>query len=259
MQIRNEATREWLYAAKSMATTYGSFFYWLFREPFPSRQILQQFVRVLLEGAGTLALGAVIQGMMFAWLTGYYGRQYSFYSWVGALSNYALLSETTTLIAGMLFACRVGTAFTVEIGSMQMSGQLDALRLMAVEPVQHIVIPRVLSSVAALIILKAITDGVAVCSAMLFLNLWFSVSFPVYLQHAFQVLRPPILWTSYLRVAIMAFFVSVNACGIGYQFVGGAEDLGKSTTKSIVINFITVIVVDWLYGMVDLLTGWSTV
>jgi phospholipid/cholesterol/gamma-HCH transport system permease protein len=259
MRIRNEATREWLYAGKSAATTYASFFYWLFREPFPSRQTLQQFMRVLLEGFGTLLLGAVIQGMMFAWLAGYYGRQYSFYSWSGALSNYALLSETTTLIGGMLFACRVGTAFTVEIGSMQMTGQLDALRLMAVEPIQHIVIPRVLSSIVALVILKAITDGVAILSAMFFLNFWFAVSFPVYLQHAFQVLRSPILTTSYIRIAIMAFFVSLNATGIGFHFIGGAEELGKSTTKSIVINFVTVLVVDWVYGMVDLLTGWSTV
>ena len=58
----------------------------------------------------------------------------------------------------MMFAARIGTAFTVEIGSMQMSGQLDALRLMAVEPTQYIVIPRVLASILCLPVLKAVSD-----------------------------------------------------------------------------------------------------
>jgi len=256
---RNEATGEWLYAGRSVSRMYGNFFFWLFREPFPSRQLGQQIVRVMLEAFGVITIAAVVQGGIFAWLAGWYGRKFSVNYWGGAASVYMLLSSSTTMIGAMIFAARIGTAFTVEIGSMQMSGQLDALRLMAVEPVQYIVIPRVLASILCLVILKAFSDGVAIGTSILGAHWWFDISTPIYLQHVFEILRHPILTTSYVRSAIMAFFIAVNGCGLGFYFVGGAVELGRTTTKSIVINLIVVITVDSLYGVVDSLTGWSTI
>jgi len=141
---------------------------------------------------------------------------------------------------------------------MQMSGQLDALRLMAVEPVQHIVIPRVLSSIICLVVLNMISQGAAIIAAMVAVRWWFDVSFTIFLQHVFQILRYPILTNSYIRSAIMAFFISINACGLGFSFKGGAVELGRTTTKSIVLNFIFVICIDCLYGVMDQLTGWSS-
>jgi phospholipid/cholesterol/gamma-HCH transport system permease protein len=236
---------------------YGNFFFWLFREPFPSRQIGQQIIRVLLEAFGVMMITAIVEGGLFAWLGGWYGRKFSLIDWSGAASVYLLLTESTTMIGAMIFAARIGTAFTVEIGSMQMSGQLDALRLMAVEPVQYIVIPRVLASILSLVVLKALSDGVAILSAMVCERWWFDIAVPVFLLHVFQILAHPILTTSYVRSAILGFFIAVNGCGLGFYFTGGAVELGRITTKSIVINLLCVITVDSIYGVIDSLTGWS--
>ncbi len=254
----SEAVQEWRYAGVSTGRMYGSFFYWLFREPFPTRQLGQQIVRIMLEGFGIMMTAAVVQGGLFAWLAGWYGIKFSIVYWGGAASMFLILSSSTTLIGAMMFAARLGTAFTVEIGSMQMSGQLDALRLMAVEPTQHIVIPRVLGSILCLPILKALSDAVAIGSALLLSRWWFDISFPIFIQHAEAVLRSTILTTSYIRCMFHGFFISLNACGLGFYFTGGAIELGKTTTKSIVINLITVLVIDTLYSVADTLMGWST-
>jgi len=252
-----EAYQEWAYAGVSAGRMYGSFFYWLFREPFPVRQLGQQIVRVMLEGFGIMVVAAVVQGGLFAWLSGWYGIKFSIVYWGGAMSMFLMLASSTTLIGAMMFAARIGTGFTVEIGSMQMSGQLDALRLMAVEPTQHIVIPRVLASIICLPILKAFSDAVAIGSAMLLSRWWFDISFPIFLQHAQSVLKSTILTTSYIRCMFHGFFVAMNACALGFYFQGGAIELGKTTTKSIVINLITVLVVDTIYSVADTLMGWS--
>jgi phospholipid/cholesterol/gamma-HCH transport system permease protein len=251
------SSHEWRHAGKSAASMYGNFFFWLFREPFPSREVGQQIMRVMLEAFGVMMVTAVVEGGLFAWIGGWYGRKFSVISWAGAASSYLLLTESTTMIGAMIFAARIGTAFTVEIGSMQMSGQLDALRLMAVEPVQYIVIPRVLASILSLVVLKALSDGVAILAAMLASRWWFDIAYNIFLQHVFQILAHPILTTSYVRCAILAFFISLNGCGLGFYFIGGAIELGRTTTKSIVINLITVITVDSVYGVIDALTGWS--
>ena len=116
-----------------------------------------------------------------------------------------------------------------------------------------------LASVICLIFLNMLSQGVAILAAMLAVRWWFDVSFTIFLQHVFEILRHPILTTSYIRSALMAFFISVNACGLGFHFNGGAVELGRTTTKSIVLNFICVISIDCLYGVADQLTGWSAV
>jgi phospholipid/cholesterol/gamma-HCH transport system permease protein len=257
--VRSEGGREWVHAARSSGSMYGSFFFWLFREPFPYRQVGQQIVRVMLEAFGVMMVTAVVEGGLFAWIAGWDGTKFSVINYAGAAAVFLMLSESTTMIGAMIFAARIGTAFTVEIGSMQMSGQLDALRLMAVEPTQYIVIPRVLASILCLIVLKALSDGVAILSSLVCAKWWFGISFPIFLSHVFEILRHPILTTSYVRCALMAFFISVNGCGLGFYFQGGAVELGKTTTKSIVINLLVVIVIDTLYGVMDTLMGWSVV
>jgi phospholipid/cholesterol/gamma-HCH transport system permease protein len=256
---RSEAVQEWKHAGRSALSMYGSFFYWLFREPFPVRQLGQQFIRVMLEAFGVLMIAAIVEAGLFAWLAGWEGTKFSVVYWSGAAVVYLLLSESTTMVGAMIFAARIGTAFTVEIGSMEMSGQLDALRLMAVEPAQYIAIPRVLASILSLPILKALSDAVAIGATALFTHWWFGISFSIFMQHVFEILRHPILTTSYVRCAIMGFFIAINGCGLGFYFKGGAVELGRTTTKSIVINLIVVITVDSAYGVLDSLAGWSVV
>ena len=258
-RARSEDSQEWARAGKSIFSMYGNFFFWVFREPFPVSQLGHQIVRVILEAFGAIMITAVVQGGLFAWLGGWDGSRFSVVNWSGSIVVYLLLSESTTLMGSMIFAARIGTAFTVEIGSMQMSGQLDALRLMAVEPSQQIVIPRVLASILSLPILKALSDLVAIATAIACMSWWFGIAPSIFLQHVFEILRHPILTTSYVRCMIMAFFIAVNACGLGFYFQGGAVELGKTTTKSIVVNLIVVISVDSIFGVVDQITGWSVV
>ena len=98
----------------------------------------------------------------------------------------------------------------------------------------------------------------SILAAILLARLWFDISVPVFLQHALLVLRPTILTTSYIRCALHGFFISINACGLGFYFQGGAIELGRTTTKSIVINLVCVLVIDTVYGVMDSVFGWST-
>src|SRR5208337_3922784 len=101
-------------------------------------------------------------------------------------------------------------------------------------------------------------DVCAIAAAILLARWWFDISLAVFLQHALTVLRHTILTTSYIRCALHAFFVSVNACGLGFYFRGGAIELGRTTTKSVVINLIVVLVIDTLYGVLDSVFRWSS-
>jgi phospholipid/cholesterol/gamma-HCH transport system permease protein len=235
--------------ARSVFHTYLNFFYWVVRPPFPLREIFFQFIRTMLEAFVTIFVGSLVMGMFIAWIGGWYGSLYGALSYIGPAATFGIIHEFTIMLVGMLYACRIGTAFTVEIGSMAMSGQLDAQRMMAVEPVQYIIIPRVIASVISILFLLGIAHGVAIVSTMVFLRLWFNISPEVIFENAFVFLKSAVLNQSFIRIAIMGFFVSLNACALGYYFSGGAIELGRTATKSIVINFIVVLIIDLLTGM----------
>jgi phospholipid/cholesterol/gamma-HCH transport system permease protein len=245
----HEAKSEGTHLIKSIFHTYLNFFYWVIRPPFPFREITVQFVRTLIEAFITIFVGSVVMGMFIAWIGGWYGSLYGALSYIGPAATFGIIHEFTIMLVGMLYACRIGTAFTVEIGSMAMSGQLDAQRMMAVEPVQFIVIPRVIASIFTILFLLGISHGVAILSTMIFLQLWFGISSQVIFENAFIFLKSAVLNQSFIRVAIMGFFVALNSCAIGYHFSGGAIELGRAATKSIVINFIVVLVIDLVTGM----------
>ncbi len=196
---------------------------------------------------------------MFAWLAGWDGTKFSVVNWAGAASVYLLLSEATTLFGAMIFAARIGTAFTVEIGSMQMSGQLDALRLMAVEPTQYIVIPRVLASILCLPILKAISDGVAILPASALCALVVRHLVRHLLQH---VLRDPAAPHPHhllhpLRVhGVLHLHQRLRA---RLLFPGRRDRAGPHHHEVHRHQPHLVIVIDTLYGVMDSVFGWSTV
>ena len=88
-RVKSEAVQEWGHAGASAAAMYGNFFFWLFREPFPVRQLGQQIVRVMLEGVRViLAVAGIVEGAMFAWLAGWDGTKFSAINWAGAVSLY---------------------------------------------------------------------------------------------------------------------------------------------------------------------------
>ncbi|RPJ05338.1 MAG: hypothetical protein EHM28_12300, partial [Spirochaetaceae bacterium] len=91
-----------------------------------------------------------------------------------------------------------------------------------------------------------------------FLQWWFGLPASVIFDNAFMFLHPKTISQSFFRISIMGFFVALNACAVGYYFVGGATELGKVTTRSIVINFIYVLLIDLLTGILLTFTGWFT-
>jgi len=252
----DRASGEWSLTAKSILSIYRNFFFWIFRRPFNAIQVAEQFVRTLLEGFLTIVLGSVVMGMFIAWLGGYFGSLYGAVTYIGPAATFGILHEFTILLVGLLYACRVGTAFTVEIGSMAMSGQLDAQRMMAVEPLKHIVIPRVVASVFSIVLLLSISIGITLLASAFFLQLWFNITFATVFANAFMFIKPGTIIQAFVRVAIMGFFISLNACAVGFYFSGGATELGKATTKSIVINFMYVLVIQLVTAVFVTYSRW---
>lgn len=240
---------EWVIARNTILSAYRDFFYWLYMGQFPWREILRQFRQVINDGWLTVFWGSVVQGIFVMWLGGFYGQQFGGYRWLGTITVFAVLREFAVLMTSVLFASRIGTAFTVEIGSMNMSEQISALKIMDVEPYTYLVIPRVLASTLALPVFVSFSFGVAIVSSWLLSDIFWDISFEQFFLNAFNFIGQDLIVNSLVRAFIIGFVISLNAVGLGFYPCDGAQELGRTTTKSMVINIFCLLLIDLAIGM----------
>ena len=164
---------------------------------------------------------------------------------VGILS----LREVAPLLTAIMVAGRSGSAITAELGSMRMREEIDALRVMGLDPVNVLVLPRVLALIVVLPILSFLACLATLLGAML--TLWFYVDIaPVsFLQRLRDAVDFSTLASGLLKAPFMALIIGLIACTEGMAVRGSAESLGTHTTASVVKSIFMVIVVDGIFAV----------
>ncbi len=164
---------------------------------------------------------------------------------VGILS----LREVAPLLTAIMVAGRSGSAITAELGSMRMREEIDALRVMGLDPVNVLVLPRVLALVIVLPLLSFLAVIATLLGAML--TLWFYVDITP--QAFLDRLRSAIDFSSFfsglIKAPFMALIIALIACAEGMAVRGSAESLGAHTTAAVVKSIFMVIVVDGIFAV----------
>ncbi len=163
--------------------------------------------------------------------------------------------ELAPLLTAIMVAGRSGSAITAELGSMQMREEIDALRVMGLDPVNVLVLPRALALILTVPLLSFLSVLATLAGAML--TLWAYVDIPpvAFLQRLQGAVTFASLWGGLIKAPFMALIVSLIACTEGMAVRGSAELLGRHTTASVVKSIFMVIVVDGVfaifYGAID--------
>ncbi len=165
------------------------------------------------------------------------------------------LRELAPLLTAIMVAGRSGSAITAELGSMQMREEIDALRVMGLDPVNVLVLPRVLALVISVPLLSFLAILATLSGAML--TLWVYVDIPPvsFLQRLRDAIDFSSFWSGLIKAPFMALIIGLIACTEGMAVRGSAESLGTHTTASVVKSIFMVIVVDGIfavfYGAID--------
>ncbi|MCA1754124.1 MAG: ABC transporter permease [Spirochaeta sp.] len=236
---------DFVYLMKS----YRSFLRWLFSRGYPWKETGRQFFLVFDSAIVQVIAGSIMFSLLLTWVSGYYGRYLGAARYVSTATVEVILRAGSVMLASTIYSAKVGTAMTVEIGSMQMTGQLDALKLMDIEPFKYLVIPRVAASLLVLPIFVGITHGIAILSSAFLLQWWFDLPIPIFLDNAFVFLDATVITSSMLRAVLIGFFVSLNACCFGTFYCDSAADMGETTTKALVLNIFVVLITDLLVSV----------
>jgi phospholipid/cholesterol/gamma-HCH transport system permease protein len=163
----------------------------------------------------------------------------------GPMVNYSLVSQLAPVFTALMVAGRVGSNMAAEIGTMKVTEQLDALRVMGTDPVAYLVAPRFLSCVLLLPVLSAIA-GVAGIAAAAFLvvDLW-QVDEGAYWFRTAQYMRSWDTLTGLAKTFVFGGIISLVACRRGLMTLGGATGVGEACTRGVVQGSVLVMVANF--------------
>ncbi len=172
------------------------------------------------------------------------------------LIGISFLREIGILLTAILVAGRSGSAFTAQIGSMKMREEIDAMRTLGLDPVEMLIVPRILALVITLPLLGflagiagLIGGGVVAVAAL-------DISPIMYVERLQQVVEPRHFWVGIIKAPVFAFLIGAIGCFEGLRVTGSAESVGQRTTQSVVEGIFVVIIADALFSILFVNLGW---
>ena len=192
----------------------------------------------------TFLIGAIIAQQGF-----FHFRRFGAESYTVDMVGILVLRELGVLIVAIMVAGRSGSAYTAELGSMKMREEIDALSTMGLDPVDVLILPRVMALVIALPILAFIGSIAALYGGGLVAQFYGDMGPAIYLARLHEAISVTHFKVGMLKAPFMALVIGVVACSEGLRVKGSAESLGKQTTTSVVKSIFLVIVLDGLFAI----------
>lgn len=196
-----------------------------------------------------VGLLAFLLGIVIAYQGGVQLRQYGASIFVADLVGLSMVRELSPIITSIIVAGRTGSAYTAQIGTMQVTEEIDALRSMGIQPMELLVLPKLLALLIALPLLTVYADIMGIFGGMLMANVQLDIAFSTY----FERLEIALTLKSYLvgvgKAPVFAAVIAIIGCYQGFQVSGSAESVGRRTTISVVQAILAVIVIDAAFSV----------
>ncbi len=160
-----------------------------------------------------------------------------------------VLRELAVLLTSIMIAGRSGSAITAELGSMKMNEEIDALQVMGLDPMEVLVVPRVLALIVSLPLLTFVADMAALLGGLFVAYVYGGISPELFLDRLQDAIGLNTFLVGLMKAPFMALIIGLIACIEGFAVKGSAESLGRQVTASVVKAIFMVIVVDGLFAM----------
>lgn len=182
-------------------------------------------------------------------------RQFGAEVFVVELISISILRELGILLTAIIVAGRTGAAFTAAIGSMKMREEIDAMRTLGLDPVEVLVVPRVLAMILVLPVLGVIANLAGIFGGALMSWIELDVSPGMFRARLASEVGAWNYGVGMIKAPFFALIIAVVGCYQGMQVEGNAESLGRLTSKSVVVAIFTVILVDALFSIFFSIVG----
>jgi phospholipid/cholesterol/gamma-HCH transport system permease protein len=249
----NEHVKRFFAPVKSFASEFGGIWimfmavvHWMFRRPFKFDQVFKQMEFVGVKSLWVVVVTGGFTGMVLALQTYYGFRRFSSEALVGTTVALSMTRELGPVLTALMVTGRAGSAIAAELGTMRVTEQIDALTVMAVNPVKYLVVPRVIASLLMLPILTVIADFTGILGGYFVGVKLLGVNEGIFISRMVKYVDLGDIYNGLAKAACFGVILAVISCYKGFYTRGGAEGVGKATTEAVVLSSITILVADYV-------------
>src|SRR5438094_1147780 len=220
------------------------------RVPFRAASFFRYTQRTGVDSVPLVGLVSFFLGLTKALLTGYQLQRFGTERLIPGLVAITFTRELGPLMTGIMLAARIGAAFTAELGTMQVSEEVEAIEAMGIGPLRFLVAPRMLALFFLMPCLSTVSNLAAVGASCLISRAYFSIAFVYFFDLVRDALLIRDIITGVLKSFLFGLLFVCIACYRGLSVKGGAAGVGTATTSSVVTAIATVIGFDTMYNIV---------
>lgn len=217
------------------------------KPPYKYGQIIEQSKKAGYDSFPIVSVVALFIGFIFALQSAYFMQRIGSEMYIASLVALAIVRELGPVITALVVAGRVGASHTAELGSMQVTEQIDALETLAVNPVKYLVVPRFAALSIMLPVLALYANIIGIIGSYLICVFKMGITSSMYMNITFNSLLYKDLFTGLFKSWIFGMIIALVSCYEGFNVEGGAEGVGKATTRSVVITFLMIIAADCFF------------
>ncbi|MBP9085318.1 MAG: ABC transporter permease [Kofleriaceae bacterium] len=229
---------------------------WLPRRPVRAANYLEAAEYIGFGSLPIVLLVGAFTGMVMSLQAVFAFRQFGLESYAGGTTGKALAVELAPVLTALMLAGRAGSGIATELGTMRISEQIDALESMAVNPIQYLVLPRIVVGALLGPVLTLLFFVVGMAGAYLIAVHGQNVNEGQFIANTQDILLPMDVVQGLIKSVIFGFMVTLIGCYQGYNASGGGRGVGLATTRAVVIASIAILVSD--YFLTDVLLRLTT-
>ncbi|HZN02032.1 MAG TPA: ABC transporter permease [Candidatus Polarisedimenticolia bacterium] len=207
--------------------------------------VLDQLYQLGVLSVGIATVTAMFTGMVLALQTSYSLAVYGAKFFVGDIVALSLVRELGPVLTSLMVGGRVGAGITAEIGTMNVTEQIDAIRAMAASPVRKLVVPKVIAIVIMLPVLVVLSDFVGILGGLLMAVTTLNQPAAFYMQHVIKAIHPEDILSGLGKTVVFALLIGFIACYKGLTATGGADGVGRATTETVVASSLSILISDF--------------
>ncbi|HMP17169.1 MAG TPA: ABC transporter permease [Gemmatales bacterium] len=225
-------------------------FGWLFRRPRTTNQLISIFFQIGVKSVPVVGITGLFIGMVLAVQSyGEFLRFPTMKGWMGAAINRSVICELGPVLAATMLAGRVGSAIAAELGTMRVTEQIDALTCLGVNPIQHLVVPRLLACVLLIPLLPILADFMGVIGGAFISTQHYGIDAHQYWSMSQKNIKLWDILVGLFKSCVFGATIAIISCHNGFNSTGGAEGVGKSATVAFVRSFVAILVLDFFLAM----------
>lgn len=230
---------------------------WIFARPFDVHNLSIQFNEIGVKSIPVGVVSSFFVGMVIALQLGgpLEAQIQGISAFMGGGIALAMVRELAPVLTAMLLAGRVGSSIAAEVGTMRVTEQIDALTILATNPIHYLSVPRFIASFFSLPLISMMAIVVGVFGGALVSYATLDIPFNMFYQNAQQFLKTKDLLSGIIKTFFFGGEIALISCYTGFTAKGGAEGVGKAAIQAVVYSFMCIIISDYFITYIFQLFG----